>query len=411
MILQLIIIFCIFISIQASYRIVSYNGKTYLLNHGSAHLIASDITVESLGYHHDSIPTISHEEFTRYKLGEEFPLIENKHENPDQITAFELLKNKLLQGRLMVEKQYIGEFINPAVVLFKGRLFTACGLGWGIVDGKKATEMLEFRWLNHSTYSFSSSEPYLGVSSNQLNYINNTKQLLGQDPRLIVLDENRMFLSFTNRFFRDHIRMGYAILTYNSIANIITADEVYSTIYPSFDQHQHHKNWAPFLYHNEILMISTVNPFVVVNLRIENNVPVAYRNSSMPVAKTNWDYGELRGGSNAILIGDRYLAFFHSSTNFPGNYFKTYVMGAFTFTATSPFRLLEMSPYPILDDDLYTNDWAVLKNRRLDYVVFPSTIELRGEDIIMSFGRNDHQGYLGKLKLKQILDSLEPVTY
>jgi hypothetical protein len=51
-----------------------------------------------------------------------------------------------------------------------------------------------------------------------------------------------------------------------------------------------------------------------------------------------WNYGELRGGTEAKLVGDEYLAFFHSQGTIHSRSSITYWMGAYTFTRKAPFR-------------------------------------------------------------------------
>lgn len=46
-----------------------------------------------------------------------------------------------------------------------------------------------------------------------------------------------------------------------------------------------------------------------------------------------WKWGEMRGGTPALLIDDdNYLTFFHSQTCISSKYILTYVMGAYTFS-------------------------------------------------------------------------------
>ena len=64
-----------------------------------------------------------------------------------------------------------------------------------------------------------------------------------------------------------------------------------------------------------------------------------------------WEHGEIRGGTNAVLLKGRneYLGFFHSMNNFDMESKKSYFFGAFTFSAEPPFRLRTLSHEPILD--------------------------------------------------------------
>lgn len=105
--------------------------------------------------------------------------------------------------------------------------------------------------------------------------------------------------------------------------------------------------------------------------------------------------------------------------------YNTYVFGAYTFSSNPPFKLLSISPIPILNEQLYTGilimstsilviyinftyiykgKWNVIKNRKLDYIVFPMSIFFEDDSdesiINLSFG---HQDAYGKNKRKMKL--------
>ena len=89
------------------------------------------------------------------------------------------------------------------------------------------------------------------------------------------------------------------------------------------------------------------------------------------------EYGEIRGGSQAMKIDDdNYLLFFHSSrdppgtlhpTTFPtrdltlillllpetGDVLKTYYMGAYTFSSKPPFAIKAITTIPITNEIMY----------------------------------------------------------
>ena len=101
-------------------------------------------------------------------------------------------------------------------------------------------------------------------------------------------------------------------------------------------EHNHNqKNWSPFPYNDSILMIQRVNPFHVValgNLSDPNDELPSYTVSLAPKLPIKWQHGEMRGGTNALLIGDFYLSLFHSDSHVNGNWLKTYWFGAYTFS-------------------------------------------------------------------------------
>lgn len=141
-----------------------------------------------------------------------------------------------------------------------------------------------------------------------------------------------------------------------------------------------------------------------------------------------WDWGELRGGSTALLIHDKFfLTFFHSRKYTHSDYgirswFETYYFGAYTFSTTPPFRMLKISRAPIVLDEWYSGP-TVEGNPFLDYVVFPlssflanETVRSVSEDgkeefisttvVTLSVGRNDKEGWIAKIRLDELLASL-----
>ncbi len=184
------------------------------------------------------------------------------------------------------------------------------------------------------------------------------------------------------------------------------------------------KNWSPFVHRESpngtrrLLMIESIQPLVVVEpvwkeadissgkvpVREVSHAQVAYDTSF-------WNHGGLRGGTNAILIDNSYyLAFFHSSATIPGDgIFKSYFMGAYTFTKTMPFQLMAVSALPFMDEDLYQGYYAEIERRNYDYVVFPMTLDQEdGDTLFLSFGTQDRYGMLGRLSLSAVLRTLVP---
>lgn len=173
---------------------------------------------------------------------------------------------------------------------------------------------------------------------------------------------------------------------------------------------------SPFQYQNRMLYVQSINPMVIVQPTSYNltyrqvlfNYVVAY--SKAPYNENvSWPYGHLRGGTNCLRYGNEYISFFHSFRLTKAADAKTYVMGAYTFSAEPPFRLLRISPLPImLDEVFYTGQLHVKYGHwNIDYVIFPTTIMFDGpEDIVMSFGYQDSIGYLTRFNIKKLLHSL-----
>lgn len=112
-------------------------------------------------------------------------------------------------------------------------------------------------------------------------------------------------------------------------------------------------------------------------------------------------------------------------------------MGAYIFTKDPPFQVLRISKVPILIDEFYQGVWH---NQNCDFVVFPAGAFLTYEEptlesaatekevnegdkqskvdpfneltrrtiINLSVGKNDVEGWVVKIRLDDLLDSLVP---
>src|ERR1700677_2055307 len=71
------------------------------------------------------------------------------------------------------------------------------------------------------------------------------------------------------------------------------------------------KNWLWFFHDGKPHMIYTVLPHVVVEFDATFNAVKQYVTDAKP--KISWPWGDPRGGTPPVLIGDEYWTFFHSS--------------------------------------------------------------------------------------------------
>ena len=296
----------------------------------------------------------------------------------------------------------------------------------------------------------------------------------GQDPRLIVLDEKNVGMVMTERFAARRLRVGFSVIGVNmtsaerkewSQKSNIDLFQAHPTYIPEVIMHSDdifysrkdnkvpygghraksgenlvithsfrdletgdiahdEKNWSPFLHDlsgknktRSLLFVRQINPLVVMRCeweKVYDNgvVPLKTVSAAKKVDMSFWGYGTLRGGTNPILIdGKYYLSIFHSVSTIPGDgVFKSYTMGAFTFSAKAPFKLMGVSALPFMDKDLYQGAYAEIWRRMYDYVIFPMTLSRESEKtLLLSFGWQDRYQMLGKLDLQSVLDTLVPV--
>lgn len=147
----------------------------------------------------------------------------------------------------------------------------------------------------------------------------------------------------------------------------------------------HEKNWnwfwhssgdAPPSWH----CVYLVNPHTTFRVGADGTVLQEWKNRPLDLT---WQYGEPRGGTPPIRIGDEYWSFFHSSVVWQKPK-RRYYMGAYTFSASPPFELLRMTAEPILagsEDDFRTLGGPL--------VVFPNGAVLQNGEFLVVFGVND----------------------
>ena len=93
-------------------------------------------------------------EHEKCKPGSAVPLIEKHNNTPDENMRLELLRIQALlqdvippRGDLLRDATYLGSYINPSLVPWKGHLLLMTGLafGFGLVDGLAPSETVLFR--------------------------------------------------------------------------------------------------------------------------------------------------------------------------------------------------------------------------------------------------------------------------
>jgi len=171
------------------------------------------------------------------------------------------------------------------------------------------------------------------------------------------------------------------------------------------------KNWVPFDYNDRLLLAYSLTPHRIFH-------PILGTGSCETVAishgSTQWNWGELRGGTPGLLDNGEYLAFFHSSKNIAtiqseGKMISHYFMGAYTFDARPPFALTRISPEPIIGEEFYSKTdykpyWKPIK------AIFPCGFVFDEQYVWLAYGKDDHEVWVAKLDKVKLLKSLVPVS-
>lgn len=162
----------------------------------------------------------------------------------------------------------------------------------------------------------------------------------------------------------------------------------------------HEKNWCPFMYENELYMITDFYPFVRIihigDIRNRLTFKEIYISKNQTI---NWNYGELRGGTPLLNNPDDpngwLYGFAHSYLSHCNGFHRYYFYTAVRFNMYSKILEYHPTPLPYDDGDLeeeYLALWKYSNNMKLK-VIFPIGIAHYNNGLIVSFGKDDVSSY------------------
>lgn len=248
-----------------------------------------------------------------------------------------------------------------------------------------------------------------------------TKQWLAGEDARVLINEEVMYLvyNYANLSVWPAFRM--MIAKVEMINKTFHVRDKVSTITARHGvNYEHEKNWSPFFHNKMFLLIYSIIPHVILNpwsssaksddLRLRYEGTEGYIADMVAVTVVTdffWKFGQMRGGTPALLVNNNtYLTFFHSKRRLEGSGRDTYFMGAYTFSSEPPFSILGISPAPIVFPRLYSGKPA---STRFDFVVFPTSFSIQGDQIYLYIGLHDRETCLVTLSLQGLLKSLVPV--
>lgn len=155
------------------------------------------------------------------------------------------------------------------------------------------------------------------------------------------------------------------------------------------------KNWC-FVQcaHVPWQMVYSINPHVLIS---------SSRSWENPKLDLKWEFGEPRGGTPAVDIGDHFLSFFHSSIPWAPKK-NRYYMGCYAFRKEDPYQVTHISSKPILIGS--EEDFRSLSSPP---VVFPNGCLYDGKKFLITMGINDENCGWISIPDKDIAAILEPV--
>ena len=168
------------------------------------------------------------------------------------------------------------------------------------------------------------------------------------------------------------------------------------------------KNWAPFVWNDELLLAYTLNPHEIISPDFTLGI---CRSIESTLTSVDWPLGVLRGGTPALLVDGEYLAFFHSGKEMLSEVSNKqkmwhYFMGAYTFSADPPFNITKISNNPIKEKTFY------VQSSHPKRVIYPGGFIVIEEYIYVAFGKDDDELWIAEInknKLKQSLKQIKTI--
>lgn len=180
------------------------------------------------------------------------------------------------------------------------------------------------------------------------------------------------------------------------------------------------KNWIPFERTVEgkpsLAFVYGIYPHKILGLQNPkyNEMSHIMRKGYTALANINWSglWGPLSGGTTARLVGKEYISFFHSAFK-DADKKMWYVMGAYTFSASFPYQVTSITPYPILFPGIYTSDIRNTADPGKN-CIFPAGVAVEKKDgrtfLHVSCGENDSSIKIVTIdyeKLRKMMISVE----
>lgn len=243
-----------------------------------------------------------------------------------------------------------------------------------------------------------------------------TGSIYSEDPRIVSFGDKLML---TYNEFLPHET--YARIMKTAMVNPDTlqmewSEELDASIGPI------EKNWSPFVYQSrqneeKLMFIYSINPMKIFEFHkgaAVNMIPTGGKlTNSLHNIEWTKKWGNPRGGTPAIKIGEQYLAFFHSFF-MDDQRSAWYIMGAYTFDAHPPFKLRKISKYPILSKEMFKIQPAAFAPRtsKIEYPAGLVREKTANKDILhVSCGENDSGIRVFSFDTQELLNSLMSANY
>ncbi len=158
------------------------------------------------------------------------------------------------------------------------------------------------------------------------------------------------------------------------------------------------KNWLWFLADGNLVLLYKANPWTAIVFGNRWS-----EKQEIKIPGVTWPYGEIRGGTTPVKVGDLYFTFHHSSLPWKGRY-RRYYAGCLAFDAKPPF-----TPRLITNEPLLIGSQNDRWSQRKPLVVFPCGALYKNETWLVTLGVNDLISAWLELPHKDLFARMQPV--
>lgn len=306
----------------------------------------------------------------------------------------------VLETKRIILEDYEHAF-NPSIIRFNGQL------------------LMTFRVIPNALFTFNSKigivfldEHFEPKSKPQILDTQDPSTVVpsrAEDARLIIVKDKLYIVYSDNK--EDYISRGGFRVYVSELKlkgdQFIVADTDCLKHFDGASPFLREKNWVPFNYQDNLMLAYSLTPHKIFRPILGTTF---CENFSLSTKSIDWQYGELRGGTTALLEDDQYLSFFHSSIKMEtdhsnGKSMPHYFMGAYAFSSSPPFEITHMSIEPIIGTNFYHGEyykpyWGSVR------CVFPCGFIIENEYIYVSYGRQDHEIWIVKIDKQALKQSL-----
>lgn len=217
-----------------------------------------------------------------------------------------------------------------------------------------------------------------------------------EDPRLFIY-KDELYLSYTDGYI-----MGQAKIN----PETLQAENSFYLEKPDPVNRQTEKNWTFFDYEGRLMCVYDASKQEIFEMSGDKHTKLY----ETPF-ENHWRWGQMRGGTSPVRVGDNYLSFFHSASDIKTmkGTGRQYFMGAYMFEGKPPFKPISISKEPLLAGERISDHIPRLSNRI--FVVFPAGQIRKENSWLVSYGYNDYECRYVEISDELLKENLIPIKY